>query len=343
MTSLRITIRPLLLYDGIFRLVSSLLPPGTKNQSGDDQRIHPVPVAMTSISVYGYAPDMLAVSDSLYIPHPQEPIKATQPDASRQRGCPFLRLPYELRTHIYSYVLPRTTEHPRRGIVWIRAPAAIWATNHQIYKECISLMYGNPTFLIDVRYDNIEWLYQWILPQSSLVPKRIFHFPDPIAARNRPLMRKVYVRIHQVDSYTGMIKYNYSNPEILARGLRSQISLLCSLLNESYEIREFLISYHGGDEESHKVLPLVMEPFWQLKNTKIVTVKDLGRINESLRTKLQDHLTNAYTRNSLMRLPLELRELFYRHALPHTSSTGSGDDKVITWIPGDVSILSTCR
>ena len=156
-------------------------------------------------------------------------------------------------------------------------------------------------------------------------------------------MRKVYIRIHQVDSYTGMIKYNYSNPEILARGLRSQISLLCSLLNKSYEIRELLISYHGGDEESHKVLPLAMEPFWQLMNTKIVTVKDLGRINESLRIRLQDHLMNAYTKNSLMRLPLELREHVYRHALPHTSSTGSGDDKAITWIPGDVSILSTCR
>lgn len=140
-----------------------------------------------------------------------------------------------------------------------------------------------------------------------------------------------------------MIKFNYSNPEVLARGLRSQVSILCTLLQDMHEIRELLSSYEGGDEDSHKFLPLVMEPFWQLKNTKEVTVKDPDRINESLRKRLQDHLTDAYKKNSLMRLPLELREHVYRHALPHTLSTGTGDDKVITWVKGDIGILSTCK
>ena len=286
---------------------------------------------------------MLAVSDSLHIP--QLPRKSTteQPQISRQKGCLFLKLPYELRTHIYDYVLPGTTEHPLRGVIWTRATAAIWATNLQIYRECINLIYGNSTFLIDVRYDKIEFLYQWILPQNSLVPKRVYNFPHPIAAHNQLLMRKFHVRIHQVDSYTGMIKYNYSNPEVLFRGLRSQISMLCYFLQELYEIREFRISYEGGDEDSHKLLPLVMDPFLRLKKTMKVTVKDPGRVNESFRKKLQEHLTDAYTKNSLMRLPLELREHVYRRALPHTLSTGTGNEKVITWVSGDISILSTCK
>ena len=287
---------------------------------------------------------MLAVSGSLY--NPQLPGKSTKvelPQIPRQKSCPFLKLPYELRTHIYSYVLPGTTKHLLRGIVWTRGTAAIWATNRQIYRECINLIYGNSTFLIDVRYDKVEFLYQWILPQNSLVPKRVFKFPHPIAARNRPLMRKFHVRIHQVDSYTGMIKYNYSNPEVLFRGLRSQVSMLCSLLQELHEIREFRISFEGGDGDSHKFLPLAMDPFWQLKNTNKVTVKDPGWVNESFRKKLQKHLSDAYTKNSLMRLPLKLREHVYRHALPHTLSTGTGDDKVVTWVSGDISILSTCK
>ena len=255
---------------------------------------------MDSISVYGYAADMLALTDPLYFVQPQESTMTEQHQIPRQKGCPFLQLPYELRAHIYSLMLPETTEHSLRGIVWNRATAPIWATNRQIYSECINLMYGNPTFLIDVRYDKVEFLYQWILPKSSLVPKRVFNFPDPIAACNRPLMRKFHVRVHQVDSYTGMIKFNYSNPQVLARGLGSQVNMLCSLLQEMHEIRELLLSYEGGDDDTHIFLPLVMEPFWKLKKMNTVTVEDPGRVNESFGRRLQDHLTDAYTKDSLM-------------------------------------------
>ena len=298
---------------------------------------------MGSISVYGHDPDMLTASDSLYLHHPKAPTKAKQPQMSNLKSCPFLKLPLELRIHIYTYVLPNTIGHLDRGVVWIRATAAIWATSRQVYKECIRLMYGNPTFLLDIKYDKIDFLYQWILPQVSLVPKRIFNFPDPIAACYRPLMRKFHVRVHQVDGYTGMIKYNYGNPEILARGLRCQAKILSAFLNETHEIDELQISYHGGDEESHKVLPLLMEPFWQLKKTKTVIVQDPGRVNETLRMNLQERLTDAYTKNSLMRLPLELREQVYRHALPRILIRGTDDEKAITWSAGDISILGTCR
>ena len=300
--------------------------------------------AMNSISVYGYDPEMLSVSESLYFcPQSEDPPKAEQPRILRHRECPFLKLPYEVRALIYSYILPCTMEHPDRGIVWLRATAAMWITNRQVYKECVSLMYSNPTFLIDVRYDKVEFLYQWSLLHTSLVPKRVYDFPEPVAACNRPWMRKFYVRIHPVDSYLGMIKYNYSNPIILAVQLRSQVNILCAFLQDLCEIRELHISYHGGDSESHASLPLVMEPFRQLKNTKAVKVRDSFRINEGFMMKLQQHLTDAYTKNSLLRLPLELREHVYRHALPHTLSTGTGDKKNIKWHPGDISILCTCK
>ena len=301
-------------------------------------------VVMSAISVYGYDTEMLGVPElvnSYY--RSEEPPKAEVPHLLRQQGCPFLELPYELRFQIYSYILPSTLESPDRGIVWLRASAAIWVLNRQLYKECIRLIYGNPTFLIDVRYDKIEFLHQWTLPQRSLFPKRVFNFPDPIAAHNRPLMRKFHVRIHQVDSYTGMLKYNYSNPDILAGGLWCRVNIFCALLKEICEIRELRISCHGGDGGSRTLMPLVMQPFWQLKTTRTVTVEDPSRVNESFNLKLQQHLTNAYVKNSLMRLPLELRELVYYHTLPHTLSTGTGQQKIIKWCPGDISIMCTCR
>ena len=301
---------------------------------------------MTSISVYGYDTEMLSVADVVDILNQFDEVpKAEQPQIPWRRGFPFLELPYELRIHIYSYVLPSTMIYPGCGIVWLRATTALLAVNRQVYKECIRLIYGNPTFLIDVRYDKVEFLHQWTLSQgqNQLISKRVFNFPGPIAARNRPFMRKFHVRIHQVDGYTGMIKYNYSNPEILARGLRCQVNIFCAFLKEMYEVRDLRISYHGGDSEGHAFLPLVMEPFWQLKTTKTVTVEDPLRANEVLRSKLQQYLTDTYTRNSLMRLPLELREHVYRHALPHTLSVGAGDKKIVKWYPGDISILCTCR
>ena len=299
---------------------------------------------MASISVYGYDFELLDNSKSFeFYNNCEEPHKAEEPQISLQRGCPFLNLPYELRAHIYSYVLPKTLYHASRGVIWLRATAAIWVANRQMYNECISLMYGIPTFSIDVRYDKIEFFYQWALPPTTLVPKRIFNYPDPIAPRNRPLMRKFHVCVHEVDSYTGMVKYNYSHPEILARGLRCQVASLCALLENVHEIRELQICYTGGDAGSHAHLPIVTEPFWHMKNTKKVTVLDPLRSNEGLRSKLQLHLTDAYTRNSFMRLPVELREHVYRHILPHTLSTGIGHKKVITCHSGDISILCTSR
>lgn len=300
---------------------------------------------MDSISVSGHDVEMLAGSDSLYFQKPEEPPKAAQLDISRQRGSSFLNLPYELRTHIYSYVLPSTTDHPDRGIIWIRATAAIWTTNRQIYEECIRLMYSNPTFLIDVKDRKIQFLYQWIDPQTSLIPKRTFNFPDLIATRNQPLMRKFHIRVHDFGSCAGMIEYEYSNFKISTSNLIRQVIILCAFLKELHEIRELRISYHQGDEEgdgeSHALIPLVIEPFWQLKNTTTVAVQGPWRTHEALRVKLQDILTNAYTKNSSLRLPLELREYGYRHAPAHTVSEGTDDNEVIEWCPGAVRLLST--
>ncbi|KAL2041822.1 hypothetical protein N7G274_005606 [Stereocaulon virgatum] len=234
---------------------------------------------MTSISVYGYNPEMLAAQDSLAYRKAEELRKVEVPQQLKigSKRCLFLELPPEIREHIYSYMLPSTSDTPR-GLAWDRA-APIWATNHQIYNECIGTMYGNSTFLLDVGYNYIDFIYQYRLPSSNLVAKRLLSFPERIAARNRPLMRKFEVWVKELDGYTGMIKYNFSNPEVLAMGVREQTQKLCGFLQVLPEVRELKIIYTGNDnfmDHMGKLMMLVLEPFRQLEHVCNVVFETPG-------------------------------------------------------------------
>ena len=245
---------------------------------------------MTSISVYGYNPEMLTAQDPLAYRKTEESGKAEVPQQLNMgsKRCLFLELPPEIREHIYSYMLPSTSATPR-GLAWGRA-APIWATNHQIYSECIGKMYGDSTFLLDVGYNYVDFIYQYRLPSSNLVAKRILRFPQRIAARNRPLMRKFEVWVKELDGYTGMIKYNYSNPAVLAIGVREQTQKLCGFLQVLPEVRELKIVYTGNDtsmDHMEKLMMLILEPFWELKHVRNFILETPGfkskKIQESLR------------------------------------------------------------
>jgi hypothetical protein len=248
---------------------------------------------MTSISVYGYNPEMLAAQDPLAYRKAEELGKAEVPQQLKMgsKRCLFLELPPEIREHIYSYMLPSTSDTPR-GLAWDRA-APIWATNHQIYNECIGTMYGGSTFLLSVGYNYIDFIYQYRLPSSNLVAKRLLSFPDRIAARNRPLLRKFEVWVKELDGYTGMIKYNYSNPEVLAMGVREQTQKLCGFLQVLPELRELKIVYTGNDnsmDHVEKLMVLVLEPFWELKHVRNIIFETPGfttnKSQESLRERV---------------------------------------------------------
>lgn len=308
---------------------------------------------MASFSVYGYDNEMLASFDTYGIEEEKEP-EEKEPEKKEESSTftpsfPLLRLPYELRNQIYSYLMPRTFEKPFSGIVWRRATAPIWATSPKVYNECIRMLYSNCIFVIDVKFDSIRFQYQWLLDRSSqdalgpLVPKSVCKFPDKIPSRNRDSMRKFHIRVHVVDSYEGMIKYNYSNPVVLAMGVRGQVQKLCNVLVDLPEIRELQIEHHGCDLPSHDLIALMLGPFQALKNTKQVTVGGGQFANDEYALQLQKQLTNAYTRNSILSLPEEIRAHIYRHVLPYSTSFRNGDIKEVTWHPGDATIMRTNR
>ena len=248
---------------------------------------------MTSISVYGHNPEMLAAQNSLHGEETKEAVDAEESHQLRAgcKRCLFQELPFELREQIYTNMLPSTSDTPR-GLAWNRA-APIWATNRQIYNECIGPMYGDSTFLVDVGYNYVDFIYQYRLPQSELVAKRLLSFPERIAARNRPFMRRFEVWVKEVDSYTGMIKYNYSNPEVLAMGVREQTQKLCGFLQGLPEVRELKIVYTGKDnskDNKEKLMMLILEPFWKLKNVRDVVIETPGIKNKKVQKGLREQV-----------------------------------------------------
>lgn len=268
------------------------------------------------------------------------------------KKCALLALPFELRRGIYKHLLPRTVETGHKGTAWIRGNTAIMAANKQIYAEATAVMYGNSTFLLDIEWDRITFAYQWLLP-TGLVPKRTLAFPDQLASRNVALIRRLHVRVHHVGSYTGMIKYNYGGHG-LTDGVRDQVAALCTLLNNLPEITKLSIELRDGSAIAG-LGQRVLEPFLMLKNTREVTVG--GSLTPGYAEHILSRLNDAYTRNSFLRFPPEIRDMIYRHLFAsnlhhHYSKLGtvcSFDDftddpeRCVGLRPVELSMVYTCR
>lgn len=74
------------------------------------------------------------------------------------------------------------------------------------------------------------------------------------------------MKVHHIDQYTGMIKYNYSGAG-LTDGLRDQVQFLCQCLVEIPEIN-FLSIFMLDDTYTNETSQRVLEPFLKLKNVR---------------------------------------------------------------------------
>lgn len=183
-----------------------------------------------------------------------------------QLKFPLLKLPAEIRTQIYSYLLPRTIEHrepnpllghvrnfsavkkrvakgmlvpqhdpsSRQGgpgpVVWRRGNISLLSVNKQVHHEAAELLYGNSTFQLFVTYSGISFRYTWLLHGGG-TPNRRYDFLELLPKKYLVLIKKVIVHVDHVDSYTGMIKFNVSGKG-LTYGLRKQIQRLVNALQE---------------------------------------------------------------------------------------------------------------
>lgn len=159
----------------------------------------------------------------------------------------FLRLPLELRRNVYAYILPHTeafdlrfqrgngeakqqSESNKEGneIVWRLGCISILSTCRQIHDECVDMIYGDNTFVIDVSFDAIEFDKRW-RTANNLTPGRPYLFLDHFSQRNLMKIRNYVVNVEHVDDYTGMIKFNYSGQGLTA-GIQGKVQELVDLL-----------------------------------------------------------------------------------------------------------------
>ena len=272
--------------------------------------------------------------------------KSTAPE-DNNRGesfakCCLLHLPAEIRAIIFSYILPSTLHAGRKGTTWLCGNLAIMFANKQIYAEAAAIMYGQSSWVIETTFGGSSFRYQYRTSrlQSDLVSTRRLAFPEYLAPRNIQLMRRFNIRVHHVNSYMGMIKYNYGG-QGLTNGLLDHVKFLLKTLRSIPEITSLHIDYRD-DSHTPGSAETVLEPFLTLRNTRTVTLSDA--LPNALSQKLSSRLTDAYRKNSLLRLPLEVRRLIYVHIFP-TASEIACKTLVCTpsWMRGRLSILQTSK
>ncbi|GME43152.1 hypothetical protein GTA08_BOTSDO08930 [Neofusicoccum parvum] len=192
---------------------------------------------------------------------------------SAPNPSPFLRLPAELRVQIYEYLLPTTTRISYKhdnGLVWLRGCTPLWAVNRQISEECLALLYGHNTFVIEIAYSRLDFRLRWLLPDSGLTPNRAFSFLDHFSQRNLQRIRKCLVHVEMVDSYTGMIKYNCGGRGLQA-GLREQIRRLVEVLRSAGELRRVEVRF-VDKQKNARATQAVLEPLLLLRGVREAVV-----------------------------------------------------------------------
>jgi hypothetical protein len=124
---------------------------------------------------------------------------------------------------------PRSDREVGNEIVWKRGCTAILGTNHLVHNECVDLIYGESTFVIDVSFDSTKFHQRW-RTANNLTPSRSYAFLDHFSQRNLMRIKNYIVNVEHVDDYTGMIKYNCGGRGLSA-GIRDKVQELVELLS----------------------------------------------------------------------------------------------------------------
>lgn len=285
---------------------------------------------MSSISVYGYDPSMLAAIDDYHVKEDcigeavpstsgvgsslvNSPTSSSEPPKTRTPSrygekqsstSTFLELPTEIRHEILSYVMPRTFYlHPGTD-VWYRATSPVWATCRAVYNECMRMLYGDCTFDIVITYGSTIFSQKYVSSRQSyrgrtLIPGRKLDFPNSISEANRALMRKVRLSVIRPDGYGGFIHHDCSSPHAIALGLRTRIHGLCQIMQRSPEIRELYIDYYDspGDDQIKNlvIMRMILQILYELKNTRTVKIwtNNPNGPKVAYISQLQDGLTHS--------------------------------------------------
>ena len=330
---------------------------------------------MSSISVYGYDPSMLAaigeyeesIDEAILAPgdvgfslrnmptySETSETKEIPENKERLTTCPFLDLPFEIRHEILSYIMPRTFYlHPGTD-AWYRAAAPIWATCRSVYDECMRMLYGNCTFNIVITYGSTTFSQRYVSDRQgyrgrTLIPGRRFDFPESISEANRVLVRKVRLSIIRPDGYGGIVQHDCSSPYAIALGLCTRVHRVCEILRMSSEIQTLYIDYYDspGDNERQDLdmMRFILQNLYELKNLRTVKIwvnnPDPAKTVYISQTELG--LARGCKEKSLLDLPSHVRMEIYRHLFPCSDDAKRYGLETLIRHYVNTAIMRTCR
>ncbi|KAF1957494.1 hypothetical protein CC80DRAFT_592747 [Byssothecium circinans] len=198
--------------------------------------------------------------------------------------------------------LPRSSREMGNEIVWRRGCTAILAANHQIHDECVDVIYGGNTFVIDVTFDSIKFRQRW-RTANNLTPSRSYAFLDHFSQRNLMRIKDYVINVEHVDDYTGMIKYNCGGKGLTA-GIRGMVQELVELLTLVPHLRRLHVHLIDGaisrvkfpsgrvhrvqDWQNYSNSQTVLEPFRRLYGVRMAGVTG---VSPAYREELEKSLT----------------------------------------------------
>jgi hypothetical protein len=187
--------------------------------------------------------------------------------ASQRPKFPLLKLPLELRQHIFRYLLPYTREFKDSGklgehirnfsavkkrvakgmiipsapassssssvsnVVWQRGNTKLLSVCKQLHDECAEMLYGGNTFLLFLTYNGISFRFRWLTPAGA-APMTSKNFVENLPERYRHLVKRIVVHVDHVDSYLSMIKFGVDGAGF-THGLRNQVQRLVDAVQPS--------------------------------------------------------------------------------------------------------------
>jgi len=186
--------------------------------------------------------------------------------------------------------LPRTDRETGNDIVWRRGSTSLLAVSRQVHEEAADMLYGDNTFVVDVKFDAINFRYRW-RTVNNLTPNRTYPFLDHFSQRNLLRIRNYIVNVESVDDYTGMIKYNCGGRGLPA-GIRGKVRELVDLLVVAPELHRLHIHLIDGaisrarfpsgrvhrvqDDNNFAQTQLVLDPFRALYGVRKLVVSGVS-------------------------------------------------------------------
>ncbi|RMZ73217.1 hypothetical protein GMOD_00009027 [Pyrenophora seminiperda CCB06] len=198
--------------------------------------------------------------------------------------------------------LPRSQHETGNDIVWRRGSTNLLAVSRQVHEEAADMLYADNTFVIDIKFDTINFRYRW-RTANKLTPNRAYPFLDHFSQRNLMRIKNYIINVESVDDYTGMIKYNCGGRGLPA-GIQGKVRELVDLLVVAPELHRLHIHLIDGaisrvrfpsgrvhrvqDDNNYAQSQLVLDPFRALYGVRKLVVSG---VSDEYKEDLEKSLT----------------------------------------------------